>query len=133
VSPILAASLVGIVVFCGIVFVMLSRGKKAEEAATPQANRRKEPRIPVASEFDIFWQDSDASQQSTRARGIEMSEHGVSIRSAKPIQCNSVIQVRGRQVQYHGRGRVCHCSKKGLTYIIGVQLENSYAQAQSSY
>ena len=60
--PIVAAILIGIVVFCLLAFVLIARAKKQAERAdsVPQMNRRKEPRVPVTSEFDLFWQDVDA-------------------------------------------------------------------------
>ena len=93
----------------------------------PPGNRRKEPRVPVTSEFDLFWQDVDASHKSARARGIEISEHGASVRSPRAILRNSVIQIRGCQVQFEGKARVRYCTKKGLTYIIGVEMETQEA------
>ena len=63
---IVAAGLVGIVVFCGILFVMVSRNKKDGEFVddTPHQNRRREPRVPVTSDFDHLLQDVDASHKS---------------------------------------------------------------------
>ena len=124
--PMVVACLVGIVIFCLMTFVLIARGKNrgASAESGPQMNRRKEPRVPVTSEFDLFWQDVDASHKSTRARGIEISEHGASVRSPKPILRNSVIQIRGRQVQYDGKATVRHCQKRGLSYIIGLELES---------
>lgn len=128
---IIAAGLVGVVVFCAIAFVLLARANKPESyleeeevEVAPQGNRRKEPRVPVASEFDLFWQDIDASHKSARARGIEMSPSGVSVRSGKPILCNSVIQIRGRQVDLEGKAVVRYCTRKGLSYVIGLELES---------
>jgi len=130
VSPILTAALAGIVVFCAIVFIALMRAKKNAQEQEPErrGDRRKEPRIPINSEFDLFWQDSDATRRSARARGIEVSEHGASMRSPRPIQCNSVIQVRGCQVEFEGRATVRRCTRKGLSYIVGLQVENSQFQ-----
>jgi hypothetical protein len=124
--PIVAAGLAGIVVFCGVLFVLLARARNSGDVSErrPQTDRRKEPRVPVTSEFDLFWQDIDASHKSARARGIEISEHGASVRSPKPILRNSVIQVRGCQVQFEGKATVRYCTKKGLSYIIGLELES---------
>ena len=123
--PIVAAILLGIVVFCLTAFVLIARAKKRAERedSVPQMNRRKEPRVPVTSEFDLFWQDIDATHKSARAKGIEISEHGASVRSPKPILRNSVIQIRGCQVQFEGKATVRYCDKRGLSYIIGVELE----------
>jgi hypothetical protein len=129
--PIVAALLAGIVVFCAILFLMLSRAKSERpprEDSAPRINRRKEPRIPVTSDFDLFWQDEDASHKTARARGIEISEHGASVRSPKPIRCNSVIKVRGRDIQFDGRATVRRCTKKGLNYVIGLELEGTQFQ-----
>jgi hypothetical protein len=127
--PIIAAGLVGVVIFCGVLFVMLARSKKNSESSdsVPPGNRRKEPRVPVTSEFDLFWQDVDASHKSARARGIEISEHGASVRSPRPILLNSVIQIRGCQVQFEGKATVRYCTKKGLSYVIGLQVEGQDA------
>jgi len=124
--PIVGAVLVGIVVFCLLAFVLIARAKKQAEHAdsVPQMNRRKEPRVPVTSEFDLFWQDVDASHKSARAKGIEISEHGASVRSPRPILQNSVIQIRGCQIQFEGKAMVRYCEKRGLSYIIGVELES---------
>src|SRR3954447_13915738 len=116
--PMIAAGLVGIAIFCGVVFLVLVRAKRNPDLDAPatQGNRRKEPRVPVTSEFDLFWQDVDATHKSARARGIEISEHGASVRSPKPILRNSVIQIRGCQVQFEGKATVRYCTKKGLNY-----------------
>ena len=124
--PMIAAILLGIVVFCLTAFVMVLRARKRQDVQTdpvPQMNRRREPRVPVTSEFDLFWQDVDASHKSARAKGIEISEHGASVRSPKPILRNSVIQIRGCQIQFEGKAMVRYCDKRGFSYIIGVELE----------
>ena len=124
--PLVLAGLVGIVIFCVAVFVLRSRFSGQEtRTSVPGINRRKEIRFPVSSEFDLFWQDVDATHKSARARGIEVSDHGASVRCPKPIQRNSVIKVRGRHVQFEGKAVVRRCERKGLSYIIGLELENS--------
>jgi len=127
--PLIVAALVGLAIFCVVVLLMRSRIFKNDgRTPVPPTNRRKEPRVPVNSEFDLFWQDIDASHKSARARGIEISEHGASVRSPRPIVCNSVIQVRARQVRFEGKAVVRRCECKGLTYIIGLQLEGSMSR-----
>jgi|SRR5581483_4451044 len=123
--PTIAAGLAGIVVFCGVLFVLLARAKKRGEFSDPmpQTNRRREPRLPVTSDFDLYWQDVDASHKSARAKGIEISEHGASVRCTKPIERNSVIQIRGCQIQLETKATVKYCTKRGLSYIIGLELE----------
>jgi PilZ domain-containing protein len=133
--PIIAAGLAGIVIFCGVVFVMVARGKKGDDTCepVPDHNRRKEPRVPVTSDFDLYWQDVDASHKSARAKGIEISEHGASVRCPKPILRNSVIQVRGCQIQLETKATVKYCTKKGLSYVIGLELETqSNAQLKTA-
>ena len=44
--------------------------------------------------------------------------------------CNSVIQVRGRQVQFEGKAIVRRCTQKGLSYIIGLELESNQGSAR---
>jgi hypothetical protein len=124
VPPALIACLAGVVVFCVTALVLFRRaGARERERWSPQVNRRKEPRVPVNSEFDLFWQDVDASHKSTRARGIEISAHGASVRSSKPILCNSVITVRARHIRFEGKAVVRRCTRNGLSYIIGLELE----------
>jgi PilZ domain len=133
--PIIAAGLVGIVLFCGLVFIFIARSRNnADESdSMPPQNRRREPRVPVTSDFDLFWQDVDASHKSTRAKGIEISEHGASVRSPKPILRNSVIQIRGCQIQLETKATVRYCAKRGLSYIIGLELESqSNAQLKTA-
>jgi hypothetical protein len=123
--PIAIACLAGIIIFCVLLLVLRAVACRQKDTRTsvPGINRRKEHRIPVTSEFDLFWQDVDASHKSARARGIEISEHGASMRSTKPIVCNAVVQVRGRQIQFEGKAVVKRCERKGLSYIIGLELE----------
>jgi PilZ domain len=133
--PMVAAGLAGIVIFCGVLFVMLARAKKSGELAEPgsQSNRRREARVPVTSDFDLYWQDVDASHKSARAKGIEISEHGASVRCSKPILRNSVIQIRGCQIQLETKATVKYCTKKGLSYVIGLELETqSSAQLRTA-
>lgn len=129
-QPVLMALLGGVLVFCLTVLMLLSRaGAREKNRWSPQVNRRKEPRVPVSSEFDLFWQERDASHQSARARGIEISQHGASVRSTKPIQCDSVIQVRARSIRFEGRAVVRRCTRKGFSYIIGLELESEQANS----
>ncbi len=48
--PIVAAGLLGIMVFCLTAFILLARAKKSEPSApaVPRINRRKEPRVPIS-------------------------------------------------------------------------------------
>jgi hypothetical protein len=128
--PLIAAGLAGIVVFCGIVFVLLARAKKTDDFSdsSQQSNRRREPRVPVTSDFDLYWQDVDASHKSARAKGIEISEHGASVRCTKPILRNSVIQIKGCQIQLETKATVKYCTKRGLTYVIGLELDKQSSQ-----
>ncbi len=120
---IVIACLAGVMIFCLLLFVFRAMTRNADtRTPVPATNRRKENRIPVTSEFDLFWQASDASHNSARAKGIEISEHGASVRSTKPIECNSIIQVRGREIQFEGQAKVKRCTRKGLTYVIGLEL-----------
>lgn len=133
--PIIAAGLVGIVLFCGLVFIFIARSRNNGDEcdSMPSQNRRREPRVPVTSDFDLFWQDVDASHKSARAKGIEISEHGASVRSPKPILRNSVIQIRGCQIQLETKATVRYCTKRGLSYIIGLELESqSNAQLKTA-
>ncbi len=131
--PVVIACLAGTILFCLLIVGLRSRLKQDDtRTSVPGINRRKEPRVPVNSEFDLFWQDIDASHKSARARGIEISPHGVSVRSPKPILCNSVIQVRARDVPFEGKAVVRRCTRKGLTYIIGLQMEGAVDRAAAS-
>jgi hypothetical protein len=124
-SPIVVACLAGVIIFCLLLFVLRTVASKTDtRTPVPGINRRKEHRVPVNSEFDLFWQDVDASHKSARAHGIEISEHGASVRSAKPILCNSVIEVRARHIQFAGKAVVKRCTRKGLSYIIGMELQD---------
>jgi hypothetical protein len=133
--PMFAAGLAGIVVFCTVLFVLLARAKKRgqfTDESVPQVDRRREPRLPVTSDFDLFWQDTDASHKSARAKGIEISEHGASVRCSKPIVRNSVVQIRGCQIQLDTKARVRYCTKRGLSYIIGLELEGELRSQMNS-
>ena len=121
--PIVIACLAGVLIFCLLLFAFRAMTQRSDSRTpVPAINRRKENRIPVTSEFDLFWQARDASHQSARAKGIEISEHGASVRLGKPIECNSVVQVRGREIQFEGKALVKRCTRKGLTYVIGLEL-----------
>lgn len=129
--PLIAAALAGVLIFCLTLFLLRTfAGKKDTRTSVPGIDRRKEHRIPVTSEFDLVWQDVDASHKSARAKGIEISEHGASVRSSKPILCNSVIQVRARQIPFEGKAVVRRCTRKGLTYIIALELESNQGSAR---
>ena len=125
-TPLIAAGLTGLVIFCLTLLLLRALATKTDaRTSVPGINRRKEPRVPVNSEFDLFWQDIDASHKSARAKGIEISSRGASVRSSKPILCNSVIQIRALHVPFEGKAIVRRCTRKGLSYVIGVELEGS--------
>ena len=127
---IVLAVLGGIVVFCVIVTLcqFLRRPRAISKPDIAILDHRDVGRVPLNSEIDVFWQDIDASRKSVRAQGIEMSENGASIRSPKPIECNSVVYLKARQVHFEGNAVVRRCTKKGFRYIIGLELQRPKTQ-----
>jgi PilZ domain len=123
--PAVAAALTGVMIFClllGAFRLITHRKPPRVEAPTPM-NRRKVPRVPVNSEIDLYYQDIDASHKAVRARGIEISEKGASVRCSKPIHRNSIIYLRARQINFEGPAIVRRCTRKGLHYEVGVELQ----------
>jgi hypothetical protein len=123
----LIAGFAGVLVFAAVLLFALRSGGGKEMRPSGDAawNRRKAARVPVDSDFDLFYQDVDAAHKSVRAKGIEMSEGGISVRSPKPIARNSRIRLTARQIHYEGAAVVRRCDRKGLTYVIGLQLEGA--------
>jgi hypothetical protein len=128
--PVVIAVLAGVVIFCVMIaaFHLMRRPRAPRAPATPIVDRRQTTRIPITSEIDVYWQDIDASHKAVRTKGIEMSEGGASVRSPKPILCNSVVYLRGRQINFEGPAVVRRCTKKGFQYIIAVELQTPFTK-----
>jgi hypothetical protein len=82
--------------------------------------RRKQRRL-FDCVLDVSWQDSKGAGHSICARAIDVSNSGVRVEASEAIEPQTEVYVRAERYGLSGITRVCHCSRRGTKYVLGLE------------
>jgi curved DNA-binding protein len=82
--------------------------------------RRKQRRL-LDCVLDVSWHDSKGAGHTISARAIDVSNSGVSVEASQPIEPQTEVYVRAERYGLSGSTRVCHCSRRGTKYVLGLE------------
>jgi|SRR5579862_8721031 len=82
---------------------------------------RRHSRIPYTGPITISWDDG-REVRYTRGRCIDVAEGGLRIEVPQSIPQGTAISLRAERIRISGAARVCHTTRYGARYLIGVQL-----------
>jgi PilZ domain len=90
----------------------MSSGKK---------NLRRHARDPIDGSLRILWEDADGHERVSQAKIVDISPHGIGLRSDLAIPLRSPISCNDEKLGIRGRGTVRHCTYVRGKYQIGVE------------
>jgi hypothetical protein len=86
-------------------------------------HRRNFPRYRWRTAVRLCWRDERGMKTAERAKMIEISEHGLSVRCRQPLKPDSPVFV---SVEKHGfalAGHVRHCRTNWRGNVIGIEVQ----------
>ncbi len=90
---------------------------------------RKETRRPVKGEVGVAWRDRNGLLQFCNVQGVDLSEGGVGVESAEPLDVGSYVQVHAEHLGFSWTARVRSCRRWGSGYRIGLEFRGARAGA----
>lgn len=82
--------------------------------------RRKERHL-LDGLLRVSWQDRQGQFKMTEARGIDISEFGMSIQLPEPVEIRSVVNLRAEKHRLVGSASVRYCRRIASKYIVGLE------------
>jgi hypothetical protein len=92
---------------------------------------REELRRPKSGTYSLTWRGPDGLTYSAEGRGVDLSVSGVGIECSRELKPGSLVYVQGRDGSVEGDGVVVHCTRRGLTYHIGLELREEEAEEET--
>ena len=89
-----------------------------------QANMRREPRRKTNAAYALSWQDNAGITHSSEAMGVDLSDSGLRVRCAVPIDVSTSVYIQGHDGNFCGYGTVRHGSGFRDRYEIGIEFSN---------
>src|SRR3954447_10902803 len=107
--------------------VQVSTTQDAEQEliSTGQPNRRGKPRSPSKRTYSISWRDEAGLTHSAQVKGTDLSVSGICIRCAMEIRKGTAVYIETQDRYLTGYGTVCHATRRGTGYIIGLELNEA--------
>ena len=90
-----------------------------------QVNRRRKPRSASEKTYSLSWQDKDGLTHSAEVEAIDVSDSGMSVRSTVDIAKGTIVFVQEKEERPVGYGEVHHSTRRGSSYIIGLELDQA--------
>jgi DnaJ domain/PilZ domain len=90
-------------------------------------DKRRKQRQLLDCVLDVSWHDSKGAGHTISARAIDLSNTGVRIEANQPIETQTEVYVRAERYGLSGCTRVCHCSRRGTKYVLGLEFNNGDA------
>jgi hypothetical protein len=82
--------------------------------------KRREQRRFTNVMFAVVWQESGRTK-SARVRGLNISKGGMRIEAPEEIKPGIIVSVQAERHQLAGDATVRNCSRRGLTFLIGLE------------
>lgn len=90
------------------------------------ADSRKFPRYPMSSAVRIGWIGRRRQMTYVVARGIDISEHGVAIRTARPLPLSALVHLDLGGCGMTAAGHVRHCLPDRGEWRMGIEVPHLY-------
>jgi len=93
-------------------------------------NMRREPRSTSKRTYSVSWQDEDDFTHSAPVQGIDASVSGIAIRCPIEIRKGTTVYIQADEGSPSGYTVVRHATRKGTSYIIGLELDEATKKAR---
>jgi len=89
---------------------------------------RDQPRILARDLVTVYWRDENQQIRHMRSLVRNMSGGGALVLSYRPLPVGAFVRIRASNLYFlAGCGRVRHCRRCGLAYLIGVKFDSGIA------
>lgn len=104
---------------------------RAKLISMQQPNRRREPRSAYNRTYSISWRDETAVTHSAQVQGTDLSDSGIGVRCPIEIRRGTAVCIEGQTGDPAIHGVVCHATRRGTGYIIGLKLGEATKKSPS--
>jgi hypothetical protein len=98
---------------------------QAELISTQQPNRRGKLRSSAQRTYSISWQDEAGLTHSAQVQGTDVSLLGIGIRCPIHLRKGTAVYIEAEDGYLTGYGVVCHATRRGTGYTIGLELNEA--------
>jgi hypothetical protein len=112
----ICACVAGILVFSVTLVTLLPKKALARDC-------RALRRFRDHSAYEIVWLDEGGRSHAVTGRGRDLSTTGAAIETPYRLALNSLVSLLSNQYQLTGSAYVRHCTRKGRSYIIGLEFK----------
>ena len=95
--------------------------------AGQRVEKRKQPRAPFKGWLRILWQDDEGRERISRVDCVDISLHGIRLRSAEKIPHRATITFNSHELGIAGRGTVRSVVPRKAGYEMGVECNSGPA------
>jgi hypothetical protein len=93
-----------------------------------KADMRDQPRLSARGLLTVVWRDENRQIRYMRSLVRNVSGGGALILSYHPLPVGACVRIRATNLYFlAGCGRVRHCRRRGLAYLIGVKFDSEIA------
>ncbi len=97
-----------------------------------QVNKRRAHRKPFQKKYSISWQDENGITHSAQVLGTDVSDSGVGLRCPLDVSTGTLLYIQAEDGDPTGYGTVRHSARRGDVCHIGLELDVSSRNSQSS-
>ena len=93
-------------------------------------DKRRKQRQLFDCTLEISWKDGQGRSRTMTAQAIDLSNSGIRLEAAEPIDIDTEIYVRAERYGLTGSTVVRHCSRRGSKYLLGIEFKPDGAAAE---
>lgn len=83
---------------------------------------RRHERSTKSAPVQLVWKDRQGVDNVMRGTIIDVSESGIRIEMAEPLEKQTYVTLQSTSLGLHGSASVRSCTRKGVKYVVGLEL-----------
>jgi len=83
---------------------------------------RRHTRSTKSAPVHVVWKDRQGVDNVIRGTIIDVSESGIRIELAEPLDKQTYVTLQSTSLGLHGSASVRSCTRKGVKYVVGLEL-----------
>ena len=82
---------------------------------------RRHSRSAKSALVHVAWKDRAGVDKWINGRTVDISESGIRIEVAEPIERHTYVALQSSALGLHGTASIRTCARKGMKYIVGLE------------
>jgi hypothetical protein len=83
---------------------------------------RRHARSAKSAPVQVAWKDRQGADNVIRGTIIDVSESGIRIELPEPLEKQTYVTLQSTSLGLHGSASVRTCTRKGVKYVVGLEL-----------